>query len=146
MNRATARRDQSCSELSELRTRLDQMLAEFTSRRHGVSQPAVDIVREDGEMIVMVDVPGARPDEVKIEVSGRELTISGGHDEQPDEQHGQYVLHERRRGSFARSVPLPKGTRAGDIRATSHHGVIEITIPAPVEPATETVTIIPTSV
>jgi len=146
MPRALARWD-PFTELSGLRSRLDRMFEEWPwmEGRERVWMPAIDVVREDGNLIVRADCPGIKPEEVKIEVEDDILTISGQHEEHTEEEHKRYVRHERRCGSFSRSMALPAGVDAGQIKATTHDGVVEVTIPLPKEPEKETITITPTA-
>ncbi|HYB30952.1 MAG TPA: Hsp20/alpha crystallin family protein [Solirubrobacteraceae bacterium] len=142
MPRALARWD-PFNELSELRTRLDRMFDDwpwFESRERAWI-PAIDVVREDGNLVVRADVPGIKPDEVKIEIEDDILTMSGSHEEHTEEQHKRYVRHERRCGSFSRSMALPTDVQAKDIKATTHDGVIEVTIPLPEGPKKEKIAI-----
>ncbi len=131
-------------ELSELRTRFDRMFDDLDGRRRAW-RPAIDVVRDDGNLVVHADVPGIRPDEVKIEVADDMLTISGEHEETGETKDEQYLRRERRYGSFSRSMPLPAGVDAETIEAKTHDGVVEVTIPVPEEAKKETVTITPTA-
>ena len=130
------------AELSELRTRFDRMFDQFDGAERAWS-PAIDVVRDDGNLIVRADVPGTEAQDVKVEVEDDILTISGQHEEHTDEQHKHYVRHERRCGSFSRSIALPDGVDAKKIKANSHDGVVEVTIPLPKEAKKETVKISP---
>jgi HSP20 family protein len=102
-------------------------------------------VREDGHLVVRADLPGIKPEEVKIEVEDDILTVSGEHRESKQEKDKRYVRRERRYGSFSRSMTLPKGITAKDIKAKTHNGVVEVTIPLPEQPKKETVTVTPTA-
>jgi HSP20 family protein len=135
------------AELSELRTRLDRIFNEwpFLEGRERAWIPAIDVVREDAHMVVRADVPGIKPEEVKIEVEDDILTISGKHEEHTEEQHKHYMRHERRCGSFARSMALPAGVQPRDIKATTHDGVVEVTIPLPGGAKKEKIAITPTA-
>jgi HSP20 family protein len=146
MPQALTRRE-PFAELSELRTRLDRMFDEWPlfERPEHAWIPAIDVVRENGNLIVRADVPGLKSEEVKIEVEDDILTISGKHDEHTEEQHKHYMRHERRCGSFSRSMALPAGVEAKDIKATTHDGIVEVTIPLPEEAKKETITITPTA-
>jgi HSP20 family protein len=106
--------------------------------------PAIDVVRENGNLVVRADIPGIKPEEVKIEVEDDILTVSGEHEERKEEKDKQYVRRERRYGSFIRSMALPPGVDAEQIRATTHDGVVEVTIPLPREAKSEPVRITPT--
>ena len=101
-------------------------------------------VREDDHLVVRADLPGLKPEEVKIEVEDDILTVSGEHRESKVEKDKRYVRRERRYGSFSRSMTLPKGITAKDIKARTHNGVVEVTIPLPKEVKKEAVTITPT--
>ncbi len=56
------------------------------------------------------------------------LTISGKRDEQREEEHADYLVRERRFGSFRRSLQLPEGVDDDSIRARFENGVLEVTI------------------
>ena len=132
------------AELGELRTRFDRMFDEWLDGRERAWTPAIDVVREDGHLVVRADLPGIKPEEVKIEVEDDILTVSGEHEERKEEKDKHYVRRERRYGSFRRSMALPTGVEAKQIKAETHNGVVEVTIPLPQEAKKETVTIKPT--
>jgi HSP20 family protein len=133
------------AEMAELRGRFDRALDELGTGSEHAWTPKLDVVREDGSLIVRADVPGIEPDEIEIEVSEGLLRISGEHEEAKEETEGEYVRRERRYGSFSRSLALPDGVDAKKIKAETRHGVLEVTIPLPKEAPKETVTIKPTS-
>jgi HSP20 family protein len=94
---------------------------------------------------VHADVPGMKPEEVKIEVEDDVLTISGEHEERKEQKDKRYVRRERRYGSFSRSIALPPDVDAGKIEAKTHDGVVEVTVPLPEEAKKEPITITPTA-
>jgi HSP20 family protein len=131
-------------DLSELRARFDRMFDQFDGRER-VWTPAIDVVRDDGYLVVHAELPGIKPEEVKIEVEDDILTVSGEHEESKDEKDKHYVRRERRYGSFSRSIALPPGVDPDGIKAKTHDGVVEVTIPLPKEAKKETVKITPTA-
>ena len=133
------------AELGELRSRFDRMFDEFSYGRERAWTPAIDVVRENGNLVVRAAIPGIKPEEVKIEVEDDILTVSGEHEEHKEEKDKNYVRRERRYGSFSRSMTLPPGVEAKSIKAKTHDGVVEVTIPLPKEAKKETVTITPTA-
>lgn len=120
------------SDFAELRHRLDQAFRDLSNVPGGWS-PSVDLVKKEGELVLRADLPGIRPEEVKIEVEGDVLTVSGEHREEKEEKEEHYVRRERRYGSFSRSMVLPKGVKADDVEARSEDGVLEVRIPLPQE-------------
>jgi HSP20 family protein len=131
-------------DLSELRNHFDRMFDRFADPER-VWTPAIDVVRDDGNLVVHAELPGIKPEEVKIEVEDDILTVSGEHEESRDEKDKRYMRRERRYGSFSRSMTLPAGVDPKGINAKTHDGVVEVTIPLPKEAKKETVKITPTA-
>ena len=132
------------AELSELRSRFDRMFDQFDGRER-VWTPAIDVVRDNGNLVIHAELPGITSEEVKIEVEDDILTVSGEHEERKDEKDKHFLRRERRFGSFSRSMALPPGVDAEKIKAKTHDGVVEVTVPLPKEAKKETVKITPTA-
>lgn len=141
----TLTRWDSFAELGELRSRFDRMFDEGLDDRKRGWAPAIDVVRDDGHLVVRADLPGIKPEEVKIEVEDDILTISGEHEERTEEKDEDYWRRERRHGSFARSMALPGGVDANKITASTRDGVVEVTVPLPKEASKEAVRITATA-
>jgi HSP20 family protein len=118
------------ADFGELRDRVDQMFREMTGG-DGSWTPSVDVIRDNGNVILRADLPGIKPDEVKVTVEDDVLTVSGEHSSESEEEKGDYMRRERRYGSFSRSMSLPAGVNVDDIRSTTEDGVLEVTIPIP---------------
>lgn len=119
------------SDFAELRHRLDQAFRDLSDGAQRGWTPSVDLVRRDDALVLRADIPGIKPDEVKIEVEDDVLTVSGAHSEETERKEEQYMRRERRYGSFSRSMVLPRGVKADDIEASTENGVLEVTIPLP---------------
>jgi len=133
------------AELGELRSRFDRMFEGLTDAGERAWAPAIDVVRDKDNLVVRADVPGLKPEEVKIEVEDDILTVSGAHEEIKEEKDKRFLRRERRYGSFSRPMALPPGVEAKKIKAKTHDGVVEVTIPLPKENKPETVKITPTA-
>lgn len=119
------------SDFAELRHRLDQAFRDLSEGGQAGWTPSIDLVRKDDAVVLRADVPGLKPEEVKIEVEGDVLTISGEHREESEEKKESYVRRERRFGSFSRSMVLPKGVDPERIEASVDDGVLEVRVPLP---------------
>ena len=99
-------------------------------RTQGVAEwaPAIDVVQEDGDLVVRAELPGVKLEDVDMTVHRGVLTISGEREEQREEERGGYLVRERRSGSFRRSLQLPEGVDEDSIRARFENGVLEVTI------------------
>jgi HSP20 family protein len=132
------------AEMSELRSRFDRMLDQFEGRETSW-RPAIDVERDDGNLVVHAELPGIKPEEVKIEVEDGILTVSGEHEATKEEKDKRYLRRERRYGSFSRSIALPPGVDAEKIKAKTHDGVVDVTIPLPKEAKKDAVKITPSA-
>lgn len=54
------------------------------------------------------ELPGLRKEDVSIDVHKNRLIISGETNFAADKEEGGFVVKERRRGKFSRSLPLPQ--------------------------------------
>ncbi len=133
------------AELGELRSRFDRMFDELTDGRGRDWTLAIDVERDNGNLVVRADIPGIKPEEVKIEIEDDVLTVSGTHEERKEEKGKHFLRRERRYGSFSRSLALPAGVEPKKIKAKTHDGVVEVTIPLPQEIKKEPVKITPTA-
>ena len=132
-------------ELGELRSRFERMFDELIDGPERAWTPAIDVERDNGDLVMRADVPGIKPEEVKIEVQDDILTVSGEHEEKKEVKDKHYLRRERRYGSFSRSIALPAGVEAKKIKAKTHDGVVEVLVPLAKETQKETVKITPTA-
>lgn len=92
----------------------------------------VESFTRDGEYVVRADLPGVDPEkDIEVSVDRDVLTIHG---ERREEEH-DHGHSEVRYGSFTRSIRLPEGASAADVRARYDAGVLEVTVPMKEAPA-----------
>jgi HSP20 family protein len=113
----------------------------FGDRESTSARPAIDSYVENGNFIVRTDLPGIDPKDVEIKVVGDMLTIKGSREEKRETKKTDYLKREIRYGSFERSLSLPEGIKADDLKATYHDGVLQLSAPMPKEAAPKEVKI-----
>jgi len=97
-------------------------------------RPATDIFREDGTLVIKVEVPGIDPkDGLEIDVEGNVLHIEGEKKFEKEIKEEDHYLHERHVGSFSRDVVLPEGVDIEKITADYEEGVLTVRVPLPEE-------------
>lgn len=90
--------------------------------------PSIDVLHEDGDVLVRAELPGVGPDDVDITLSRGVLTISGQRNAEEEKRGQGYYVRERRYGSFRRSLVLPEGIDESKIDARYKNGVLEVRI------------------
>lgn len=85
--------------------------------------------RDAKKFYLRVALPGIDPKEVKLEVQGDMLTITGEHKIVETKKEVNYLHHEFAYGRFERVLPLPEGVDAEKVTAEFNHGVLEINAP-----------------
>ena len=91
--------------------------------------PPVDIVDEPGAIRLLVEVPGVHPDQVKISVENKVLTIHGTKQQVAAEHTERVHRYERNYGAFQRTFTLPTTVDPEGITAAYEHGVLTVTLP-----------------
>lgn len=132
--------------MREMTSEFDRMFGESprpffrwpSLRRQAVSEigwyPEIDVFEKDNRLVTKIDLPGMKKEDVKVEVTDGQLTISGERKREAEEKGEEFYRCEREYGSFYRSVPLPEGAKIEDVKATFTDGVLEVSVPLPAQP------------
>lgn len=90
--------------------------------------PALDFAERDDAVVVKVDLPGVKNDDIDISVQDGTLTIRGEKKEESEDKGEGYRYVERRYGSFQRQVALPTGVDPDKVEANYAEGVLTVTL------------------
>ncbi|HMH55784.1 MAG TPA: Hsp20/alpha crystallin family protein [Gemmatimonadales bacterium] len=91
--------------------------------------PLVDIFEEPDVIRLVAEVPGVKPEDVKISVEGHLLTITGTKEQVAEERAEKVHRYERTYGAFERSFTLSTSIDPSKIKATYDLGVLTVTLP-----------------
>ena len=91
--------------------------------------PLVDIFEEPDVIRLVAEVPGVRPEDVKISVEGNLLTIQGTKEQVAEEKAEKVHRYERTYGEFERTFTLPGTVNPEAIKATYEHGLLTLLLP-----------------
>lgn len=122
-------------DLISLREAMDRLFEESWVRpRAGWLLPteetlAIDMYETDHNVVVKTAVPGVKPEEIDITITGNTLTIAGETKAEEKIEEGNYIRRERRYGRFSRSLTLPSSVEGEKAEATFEHGLLTLTIP-----------------
>ncbi len=103
-----------------------------TAQRAWTFTPRANIDETKDAYRLKFDLPGVKKEDVKIDVHGRTLTVSGERkqDDVAEEKDATgYRRYECVTGSFSRSFTLPEEVDAARVEALLADGVLKVTLP-----------------
>ena len=103
--------------------------------------PAVDIYEKDDQIVFEAELPGIEKDNIKVDVEGNLLTLSGEHRSEEESKENGHYRRERRFGSFKRTFKLPFEVTEAHIDASYKDGVLTLKVDKPEEQKPKQITI-----
>ena len=95
-------------------------------------EPNADVFvdEEQGQMVIAVELAGADPDSLRVDMDDRYLLITGRRAEAVRFRRGSWSQKEIAYGTFAKRVHLPVAVDfLGDAMASYHDGMLVIALP-----------------
>lgn len=100
---------------------------------------AIDMYETKDDVVVKAALPGIKPDQVEVSITGDTLMIRGEAKEEHEVKEKDYIRRERRYGSFCRSLTLPSGIKSDKADASFENGVLTIKVPKAEESKPKTI-------
>ncbi len=88
----------------------------------------VDVLEQDDRYIVEAELPGVKKEEVDIDVSENQLTITTTKRTKCNLEEAEYHCRERNLGTFERSFNL-RNINLDRITADFHNGILKVELP-----------------
>jgi len=108
---------------------MDQMLGTMRDASMAtVPSMAMDLFRSGDHYVMHVDLPGADPGSIDVNVEDRTLTIRAQRTAR-DDADVQWLARERAAGTYVRQLTLGRGLALDRIEASYADGVLTLTIP-----------------
>lgn len=120
-------------EMMTLREAMDHLFDDAFTRPLSMSavsaMPAIDLYQTADEIVVKAALPGLKPDEVQISVTGEVLTLRGEFKQQEEKKEATWHMREQRYGSFERSIMLPTEVQTDKAKADFENGILTVSLP-----------------
>ena len=123
------------TELRQMQDNMDRMWKRFGSFNHedggGIEAWAapLDVVADGDDFVVRASMPGVSPSDIQVSIEENVLTIRGETASHFENTDGNYLMRERRSGSFHRSLRLPDTVDQDRAEPRYEHGVLTVTLP-----------------
>jgi len=123
-------------EMMTLRNAMDRMFEDsivvprIQSITNGGEAPmALDVYQTDEEVVIKASLPGVKPEDVDISITGDTVTIKGEMKEETEVKEENYLHRERRYGTFSRVVQVPASIQEDKAEATFEDGILKLSLP-----------------
>jgi HSP20 family protein len=125
------------SEMVSLRSAMDRLFEDsfvspltWRTVANGTGiNPAVDVHETDDDIVVTAALPGIKPDDLDVTITGQNLALRGELEADETVEQDQYIYRERRFGSFNRSFQLPVRVDGDRADASFSDGILTLRIP-----------------
>jgi len=93
-------------------------------------KPPVDMVVRGGKVIITVEIPGARKEDISLEALGRSLIVKAKYRERGSQEGDNVYLEERRRQDVCRYIHMPLTADLTRLEMARYKdGVLHIQVP-----------------
>jgi len=106
----------------------DETASNESNMRHGDWDPPVDIYETDRDIILTLEIPGTKEEDVDIQVNEGLLVVKGEKKVPYNKNENNFYRLERPYGKFSRSFSLPNNADLEGIKAKLKDGILAIRI------------------
>jgi len=115
-------------ELHRMRQQLDQLFDDTPRQRVSAGVfPLTNLTEDKDNYYVRAELPGVKGDELDIQITGKNLAISGER-KIAAEEDARYHRREREAGTFSRMIGLPGEVDADKVEANLENGILTIAV------------------
>jgi HSP20 family protein len=102
----------------------DKEIMESTQDTRRQIRPLYSIVENRGEVILTIEMPGVKKDDLSISIENSELRVAGKRSE--NDPNGRYLVRERRQGDFVNSFTLDDTIDQNKVDASLDNGLLTV--------------------
>ena len=117
-------------EVASLQDRVNSLFQDFAGDNQTVTAaafaPAVDVYENGEKVVLKLDVPGIKEEDLDIRVENQTLSVRGERKFEAEEKEENFHRIERRYGSFFRSFSLPTTVDTENVNASYNAGVLKL--------------------
>jgi HSP20 family protein len=90
--------------------------------------PLINLTEDKDSYYVRAELPGVKADELDIQVTGNNLSISGERKIAAEDEGAKYHRREREAGTFSRMVGLPGEVNTDKVEASLEDGILNVVV------------------
>ena len=121
-------------EVATLQNRMNSLFQDFSRTQGGELDlpttagfvPPVDIYEGEHTIVLKLEVPGIRQEDLDIRIENNTLTVRGERKFEKEEKEENFHRIERRYGTFFRAFTLPTTVDSENVKANYDSGVLKL--------------------
>jgi HSP20 family protein len=117
-------------EVASVQDRVNSLFQDFAGDGSTVTAasfaPAVDVYENSEKVVLKLDIPGIKEEDLDIRVENQTLSVRGERKFENEEKEENFHRIERRYGSFYRSFSLPTTVDTENVEANYNAGVLKL--------------------
>ncbi len=114
----------------EMHDIMTEMEREFNAMRKEYTQdykmPLVDMYETDDELVLIIELPGVRKEDIVLNVSSNSIEVSAELTEEKEEKVKRYHKKERIIRRYYRSITLPIKVSTENVKAKYENGMLVV--------------------
>lgn len=128
------------NEFAEMKRQMDDLfgrafgytpLSRLIPSEASTFEPDIDIYETEDKVMVYASLPGYRPNDINVEVTGDTVSIQGERQQYPEHEKARHFRRGWTSGlsQFSSSFTLPCEVEANKVKATFRDGVLNLEMP-----------------
>ncbi len=121
-------------EVATLQNRMNSIFQDFSRSQSAENDlpiaagfvPPVDVYEDGHKIVLKLEVPGVKQDELDIRLENNTLTVRGERKFEKEEKEENFHRIERRYGTFFRAFTLPTTVDGENVKADYDAGVLKL--------------------
>lgn len=121
-------------EVASLQNRMNSLFQDFSHSQGGENDlltragfvPPVDVYEDEHKIMLKLEVPGIKQDELDVRLENNTLTVRGERRFEKEEKEENFHRIERRYGTFYRAFSLPTTIDTENVKAEYDSGVLKL--------------------
>jgi HSP20 family protein len=110
--------------------------------REAAPRIKLDVAEQNGAFRVLAEIPGAKKDDIQVNVDGDQVSVTAEVKQEKDVKEGERLVHrERYYGKTARAFRLGYEIDEAKVQAKYNDGVLELVLPKKQTPAAKQIVI-----
>jgi HSP20 family protein len=101
-------------------------LSDYTT---ALQKPAADIMETNDSIIIKIDLPAVKKEDIEIGIAGESIDIMAKFEEESEDEDINYIQKERSYGETTRTITLPSEIKVKEVSAKFQDSVLTIKLP-----------------